>query len=138
MQKEARTMRRKEASAPGPFLAGSGAGMMTAGAVWWLLLPSLEWASAGAVPAFLPAALGFWLGYGLGRGCACRLGAGAVACVLICLVPGAAPWIGSFWAGVVLREVVAGRLAAISSPADAGGFALGFTLVMALAVLRGG
>ena len=131
-------MRGKERSAAGPLLRGAGAGMMTAGAVWWLLLPSLEWASAGMLPAFLPAGVGFWLGYGLGRGYGCRLGAAALACVLMYLVPGAAPWIGGFWAGVLLREVVAGRLAAISSPADAGGFALGFTLVMALATLRAG
>ena len=132
-------MRRKDHSAAGPILRGGGAGVMTAGAVWWLLLPSLEWAAGGVLPVFLPAGAGFWLGYGLGRGWGRRLGAAVLTAALLWVLPGAAtPWLGGFWAGVLLRQVVASRLGALSSPADAGGFALGFTSVMALAALRAG
>ena len=133
-------MRRKEHSAAASLLRGGAAGMMTAGAVWWLLLPSLDWASAeGALPAFLPVGVGFALGYGLGRGRVCRLGAAVLTAALLCALPGAAaPWLGGFWAGVLLRQVVAARLTALSSPADAGGYALGFTLIMSLAAFRAG
>lgn len=45
-------------------LTGFAAGVMVAAAIWGLLIPSMELASAMGKMAFLPALIGLWLGFG--------------------------------------------------------------------------
>ncbi len=52
---------RREHSKSGALL-GFAAGVMTAASVWSLLLPSIERAEGGVLPAWLPAAAGFLIG----------------------------------------------------------------------------
>ncbi len=47
------------------LLLGFAAGVMTAASVWSLLLPAIDGAQEMGIPAFLPAATGFAVGFGL-------------------------------------------------------------------------
>ena len=44
-------------------LAGFAAGVMVAASVWSLLIPAMEQSEAMGKLAFLPATIGFWLGW---------------------------------------------------------------------------
>ena len=56
------SMRRELGRALERALSGFAAGVMTAASVWSLLLPAIERSAALGRWAFLPAALGFWMG----------------------------------------------------------------------------
>ena len=55
-------LRKNRSLLPQNALIGFAAGVMTAASVWSLLLPSIDQAAGGALPAWLPAAAGILLG----------------------------------------------------------------------------